>query len=74
MMSSAVSHIDLDESMMSGSVSKTKSNTVYFTKMKTIPKITISLHGKLELSDQAKQSLNSNRNITSDDCKYFLKE
>lgn len=42
--------------------------------MKTIPKVTISLHGKLELSDQAIGALKGNKSLNSDDCKQFLKE
>jgi len=53
-----------DNSRQSGSLSMTRENLVYYTKMKTIPKVTLNLHGKLELSEQAKLTLKNNRKIT----------
>jgi len=42
--------------------------------MKTIPKVTLTLHGKLELSDQAKSVLKSKQKVDYEDCRQFLKE
>lgn len=42
--------------------------------MKTIPKVTLNLHGKLELSEQAKSVLKNSRKFDYEDCKQFLKE
>lgn len=45
----------IDEtSRQSDSMSTSRENHIYYTKMKIIPKVTINLHGKLELSEQAK--------------------
>lgn len=54
-------------------MSFSRENHIYYTKMKTIPKVTINLHGKLELSEQAKTVL-KNRKFGYDDCRQFLKE
>lgn len=40
--------------------------------MKYIPKVTINLHGKLELSEQAKAELKNM--FGQDECRQFLKE
>jgi len=32
-------------------------DAMYYTKMKTIPKVTLNLHGKIELSEEAKAVL-----------------
>lgn len=42
--------------------------------MKTIPKVTLNLHGKLELSEQAKSVLKNSRKFDQEDCRQFLKE
>jgi len=60
-----------ENSILSDSMS-TCENQIYYTKMKTIPKVTVNLHGKLELSEEVKAVLNGK--FGQDDCRPFLKE